>query len=711
MTARRSQLRVSTWRGLFELVAVWGIAITQPMLNLLGTAPDFFISYRFEPGDVRLFVLLLALTVPIAVWLVELLLVRLPRARFSVHYFAIATFFSVFVAQFVKITIGLAGIAYVLVTVLVAIMVIAAYRRWQPVREWLTLLSIVPILASALFFLSTPAGRYARAAVKESTAAGTSTTPVVFLMLDEFPVLSLLDGKGNIDGGRFPNFARLASISNWYRNYSTTSEVTHMAVPSVMSGVYPKRGLGSTFVDHPDTLFTLLANSHEMNVWEPTTRLCPPTVCKKAPAAVATQGADWPGLFDGLRQLFKQRIDTTTENEMSIFTVGGTNDTSSTTTTTSVPPTSTTNGVTVPTNPATKRPVGDLGQGVREYILSQQTRNFNLWMDSLEDAAKPRLNFLHVFMPHQPWLFLPNGMSYEVSEPESQPNESEWEIRVKHQRHELQVRYVDSLIGRLLDRLKATGLLDKALLVVTADHGVSFRPGYQRRFITGDLANYPDIMHVPLFVHAPQQTVGKVLDDNVENVDVLPIVAAELDVTIPWRIDGVVPELKTPAQNASKTLFFVIDPFTAPKRKVPSLSIDLATFSSQTMTSGYTAIDPIGNQLQMLYDGVPGAELRFRQVSSFVVREGSLRFALDEGIRDQNPQVLVVGEVTGATTASDVFVFARDGVILGVSPVINRDGSTRVVSLLEPPRSPVESALTVYRVVNDGTLERVTIEN
>lgn len=713
MSTQATTPRVSAWRGLFELIAAWGMAITQPMLNLLGTAPDFFVSYRFEPSDVRMFVAVLGLSIPVVVWCVELALVRMPRARSIVHYCAIGAFLTVFIAQFVKLTIGLNGIVYVLVTALAGLLVASAYRWWQPVREWLMFLAVVPLLASALFLMSSPAGRYARAVAAESTVAGTSTTPVVFLMLDEFPVLSLLNGKGEIDAGRYPNFARLASISNWYRNYSTTSEVTHMAVPSVLSGTYPKRGLGSTFVDHPDTLFTLLANSHDMNVWEPTTRLCPPTICKKTPATTDTRGADWSGLFDGLRQVFRQRIDTTSKNEMNIFTVGGTKDTGTTTTTTTVPPSETTtnDGVTTPTNPATKRPMGDLGQAVREFILSQQTRNFDGWIESLEDTAKPQLNFLHVFLPHQPWLFLPNGMSYEVSEPESQPNETEWEIRVKHQRHELQVRYVDSLIGRLLDRLEETGLLDKAVLVVTGDHGVSFRAGYQRRFVTGDFANYPDIMHVPLFVHGPQQTTGAVIDDNVENVDVLPIVADAVGVTIPWRVDGVLPQNKTAAQKQSKTLFFVIDPFTSGKRKVPSLSVDFATFSEQTMTTGYIAKDPIGNQLQWLYDGVPGAELRFRPVSDFSVQGGGLTLRLDAGITKQNPQVLVIGDITGRTSANDTFVFARDGVILGVSPVVNHDGATRVVSLLEPPRTPAQSVLTVYRVVNDTTLESINVES
>ena len=42
-------------------------------------------------------------------------------------------------------------------------------------------------------------------------------------------------------------------------------------------------------------------------------------------------------------------------------------------------------------------------------------------------------------------------------------------------RHLLQLGYVDRFIGQLLDRLQQNDLLDKSPLIVTADHGVSFR--------------------------------------------------------------------------------------------------------------------------------------------------------------------------------------------------------------------------------------------
>ena len=59
--------------------------------------------------------------------------------------------------------------------------------------------------------------------------------PVVLLILDEFPVDSLLRPDGSIDAARFPNFAALASTSTWFRNSSTIYDSTPKAIPASRS--------------------------------------------------------------------------------------------------------------------------------------------------------------------------------------------------------------------------------------------------------------------------------------------------------------------------------------------------------------------------------------------------------------------------------------------------------------------------------------------
>ena len=48
-----------------------------------------------------------------------------------------------------------------------------------------------------------------------------SRAPVVILVLDELPLTSILDGKGDIDAVRYPSFARFAADAYWFRDATT----------------------------------------------------------------------------------------------------------------------------------------------------------------------------------------------------------------------------------------------------------------------------------------------------------------------------------------------------------------------------------------------------------------------------------------------------------------------------------------------------------
>jgi hypothetical protein len=100
----------------------------------------------------------------------------------------------------------------------------------------------------------------------------------------------------------------------------------------------------------------------------------------------------------------------------------------------------------------------------------------------------------------------------------------------------LQLGFTDRLVGELLARLKASGLYDRALLIVLADHGVSFRPNDRRRAFTD--TNLEDVAFMPLFVKTPGQKAGRTVDEPVQTIDVLPTIADVLNIDVPWRMDG-----------------------------------------------------------------------------------------------------------------------------------------------------------------------------
>ncbi|HEX2484706.1 MAG TPA: sulfatase [Myxococcota bacterium] len=99
-----------------------------------------------------------------------------------------------------------------------------------------------------------------------------------------------------------------------------------------------------------------------------------------------------------------------------------------------------------------------------------------------------------------------------------------------------EIRFTDDVLGRLLDDLRARGLLGDALVVVTADHGEEFfehgRKGHQKTL-------FDEVVRVPLVLHWPGRLpAGRVVPDQVRLVDLAPTLLAAAGVPAPAGVDG-----------------------------------------------------------------------------------------------------------------------------------------------------------------------------
>jgi len=177
------------------------------------------------------------------------------------------------------------------------------------------------------------------------------------------------------------------------------------------------------------------------------------------------------------------------------------------------------------------------------FYLSR-VRDFNRFVSSFRrpGSGPPTLYFLHVLLPHTPWLYFPDGRARAVTTTNAPGRNGErWfnsQLAVQAwQRHLQQVGYTDKLLGKFLTRLHRVGLWDKALVIVTPDHGISFRGGDLRRRPTR--TNLAELAFTPLFVKLPGQQDGRVIDSrHVSTLDILPTIADVLGITIPWHVDG-----------------------------------------------------------------------------------------------------------------------------------------------------------------------------
>jgi hypothetical protein len=176
----------------------------------------------------------------------------------------------------------------------------------------------------------------------------------------------------------------------------------------------------------------------------------------------------------------------------------------------------------------------------------------------IQRSEKPPLYFLHVILPHAPWHLLPSGKDNQAHGLEGlafnyfRLSKDEAAVQTAYQRHLLQVGFVDHWMGNLIQRLKESDLYDRSVIVVVGDHGVSFAPGGTLRAVSKE--NKEEILFVPLFIKAPGQKIGQIIDWNVEIIDILPTVAELMQFKVPWKVDGV-SVVKNPPPSGRQRIF------------------------------------------------------------------------------------------------------------------------------------------------------------
>lgn len=500
-----------------HLIAVWAYAVSQPIFSLVQGNPEFLVVRGATRSEVIAFALLLTLVPPFAAVLCEWLVSRISTAAGDVLHLVFLGVFFVPLGMLILKKLDVDSAAIVLVAATFAVAVVAAYVRWRQVRLLFTLSISLAVIGLVLFVARTP--------LVTDDVAGAQVeiprkSPIVFLLLDEFPATSLVTLAGDIDSVRYPNFAQLARDATWYPNATTVHESTTSAVPAILTGKLPSgRGL-PTLAQHPENLFTLLGESYRLRVTESVSYLCPKRYCPRPREPIHRR---LRGLFSDVGIAFlHQVLPTSLKENLPLLDDrwGG----------------------------FTKERIlaaGDqeeLFEAAREPPLSRP-QEFNRFLGGISrNEPAGTLHFLHLLLPHTPWSFFPSGRSYGEAQlpvglaPGVFWSDRPWLIRQAFQRHLLQVGYTDTLLGQLIRRLERSGLYDQALIVLVADQGVSFIAGGKSRNVSEQ--NIADIAPVPLFIKFPEQRTGRVDSRAVRTIDILPTIADVLDVRLPWSLDG-----------------------------------------------------------------------------------------------------------------------------------------------------------------------------
>ncbi len=173
---------------------------------------------------------------------------------------------------------------------------------------------------------------------------------------------------------------------------------------------------------------------------------------------------------------------------------------------------------------------------------------YSMAMRMLVDAPQDRPVFMwaHILPPHDPYL-PPNPEKFRYLNAKELVSRRDFKIEgfysAKQQgmidkyrlRYDECVRYADREVGEFLDLLRKKGYLDHAIVIITADHGESFSHGFHGH--TGPQL-YQGLIHIPLIIRLPGQESGKVIEENAEQVDILPTVLDLVGIPKPGWSEG-----------------------------------------------------------------------------------------------------------------------------------------------------------------------------
>jgi arylsulfatase A-like enzyme len=147
---------------------------------------------------------------------------------------------------------------------------------------------------------------------------------------------------------------------------------------------------------------------------------------------------------------------------------------------------------------------------------------------------RPFFMFLHYMDPHDPYFTHPyNGEGLaRVANPKPDPSQAD-RYRAAY---DGEIRYLDAEIGHLLDGLKARGLYDRNVIVLTSDHGEEF---YEHGGWWHGLTLYDEQIAVPLIVKPPRGgDAGVVSQALVSSLDIAPTILALTGLAAPAAMQG-----------------------------------------------------------------------------------------------------------------------------------------------------------------------------
>ncbi|UCG15614.1 MAG: sulfatase [Phycisphaerales bacterium] len=155
------------------------------------------------------------------------------------------------------------------------------------------------------------------------------------------------------------------------------------------------------------------------------------------------------------------------------------------------------------------------------------------WLD--RQIPGPRFLFINYMDPHSPYRahpqfhgrLRPYSSAANDAGPQPQPNRIPPEQHEAVTNYDAEIAFLDIHLGRLFDKLKAVGLFDSSLIIVTGDHGEAFG---ERGFTEHGNTLFEEEIRVPLLIRYPGGGDRMTVDTPTSLVTLMPTILNQVGI-------------------------------------------------------------------------------------------------------------------------------------------------------------------------------------
>lgn len=689
----------------FTLLAATGLAIADPVLRIFGKTPTLFSHFNL---DSTFWIVAFGITVVLAPTVLLWLLIRLsgtlsPRLASIVGMVVIGLLALAWGIQLGKWSLGLDSPWLVsLIGAGAAIALLVGLKYVAALTAFFKIFAVVPAISLMLFLgTSQTSGLLENQDIGvASNSSSNAKTSVLFLLLDEFPTGALLNHEGLIDATRYPNLAGLGKESTWYKNYTVLADNTGISVPSLLSGSAPSDSL-PTAKKHPTNLFALLAPTHHLTAYETLTSLCAYRQCSEGPPGELQKAVAQPTQMLGrVSKLWLTRVSpwaprAIARDDFAEELVEAASETGQ-----------------------TKKNLQArlfIPEKMVSYSKAKPAR-LERFKDTFTADKGPALYFMHLELPHSPWRFYEDGSVYEAPKKlaltREDSNRVAWMASIAEYRFQIQATYTDSLVGGVIARMKAKGLWDDALVIVTADHGRSFKLNTNHRRAAWNTLD--QIAFVPLLIKTPGQSQGIVDSTNLMAYDLLPTIADTLSIDLPWPVEGFSIGDDRIRHRAHRKDFFLDKGRDFFKKEMAEKKLFSMTKEfPETMMKRFINTEGAQSNFTRLLAQLQSASYIGQQASAVnavaggtIIVEDLERLRRPEG---RPPMGMIMGVVANATPEDEVVV-AINGAFTTASPAFKFKGLEGSFLAMLPNGTLAQENTLEFFALRDGELLALTAQ-